>query len=162
MHHTHKTHAKTHICWKTAPGSYLTCDCSSYILSLPSLKSRMARLDFFMSPPMYILKYSFSLSWVSRWFSSYLPRIRRRCWYASGKMSRMYGGLFFNCSLGFWQSRTCNRKKKSCGGFSELENGESACETISESQQTLKWSFSTSKDNRSCRVCDLLASLLAT
>lgn len=27
---------------------YLSCDCSSYILSFPSLNSRMARLDFFI------------------------------------------------------------------------------------------------------------------
>lgn len=33
---------------RSQKSSYLSCDCSSYILSLPSLKRRMARLDFFM------------------------------------------------------------------------------------------------------------------
>lgn len=90
--------------------SYLSCDCSSYILSFPSLKSRMARLDFFIRLSMQILKYSFSLSCVSLWLSSYLPSISRRCWQASGKISRMYGGLFFSWSLGFWHSRTCGKE----------------------------------------------------
>lgn len=30
----------------------------------------------------------------------------RRCWYVSGSRSRMYGGLFFSATLGFWHSRT--------------------------------------------------------
>lgn len=33
---------------RSQKSSYLSCDCSSYILSFPSLKRRMARLDFFI------------------------------------------------------------------------------------------------------------------
>ena len=29
-----------------------------------------------------------------------------RCWYVSGRMSRMKGGLFFRFSFGLWQSFT--------------------------------------------------------
>ena len=77
---------------------------SSNILSLPSLNSLMAFLHLAIKFSMKILKYSQSLRKLR--LSSYLLYINFRCWYVSGNISRMNGGLFFKFIFGCWHCFT--------------------------------------------------------
>ena len=99
----------------------LITNCS--VDSVPSLKSLMACLHFRWRFSINILKYSLlfktsSLSWkknivsIFRTFSllgftcSYFEYIKRRCWYVSGRMSKMKGGEFLRFNLGLWHNLT--------------------------------------------------------
>ena len=85
-------------------------ECSSNILSLPSLNSLMLFLHFVIKLSRKTRKNSLSLRRWSR--SSYFELTSFRCWYVSGRMSRMKGGEFFRFIFGCWHIfTTCHNSE---------------------------------------------------